>query len=226
MILSEISVKRPVFAAVISLLLVILGVMAFDRLAVREYPDIDPPVVSVEVEYRGASASVIETQVTQVIEDQIAGLEGIAKLTSSSEDEEANIRIEFNLGRDIDSAANDVRDRVSRVVDQLPPEAEMPEVQKADSSVQSVMWLTLTSDSMNQLDLTDYAERVLVDQLSVVDGVARVRVGGQRRYAMRVWLERARMAAHGVTVGDIEDALRSENVQLPTGSRRKSSAVW
>src|SRR5690606_23859248 len=172
---------------------------------------------SVEVGYRGASADVIETQITQVIEDQVAGIEGIAKLTSTSEDEEANIRLEFNLGRDIDSAANDVRDRVSRVVDNLPPESNMPEVQKADSSVQSVMWLTLTSDSMNQLDLTDYAERVLVDQLSVVDGVARVRVGGQRRYAMRVWLDRQRMVAHGVTVGDIESALRSENVQLPAG---------
>jgi multidrug efflux pump len=217
MILSEVSVKRPVFAAVVSLLLLIVGVMSFQRLAIREYPDIDPPVVSVEVQYRGASAAVMETQVTQVIEDQIAGLEGIAKLTSSSEDEEANIRIEFNLERDIDSAANDVRDRVSRVVDQLPPEAEMPEVQKADSSVQSVMWLTLTSDSMNQLDLTDYAERVLVDRLSIVDGVARVRVGGQRRYAMRVWLYRQKLAAHGVTVGDIEEALRRENVQLPAG---------
>ncbi|MEX0900790.1 MAG: efflux RND transporter permease subunit [Gammaproteobacteria bacterium] len=217
MILSDISVKRPVFAAVISLMLVILGVMSFQRLAVREYPDIDPPIVSVEVGYRGASADVIETQITQVIEDQVAGIEGIAKLTSTSEDEEANIRLEFNLGRDIDSAANDVRDRVSRVVDNLPPEASMPEVQKADSSVQSVMWLVLTSDSMNQLDLTDYAERVIVDQLSVVDGVARVRVGGQRRYAMRIWLDRERLAAHGVTVGDIEDALRRENVQLPAG---------
>ncbi len=217
MILSDISVKRPVFAAVISLMLVILGVMSFQRLAVREYPDIDPPIVSVEVGYRGASADVIETQITQVIEDQVAGIEGIAKLTSTSEDEEANIRLEFNLGRDIDSAANDVRDRVSRVVDNLPPEANMPEVQKADSSVQSVMWLVLTSDSMNQLDLTDYAERVIVDQLSVVDGVARVRVGGQRRYAMRIWLDRERLAAHGVTVGDIEAALRRENVQLPAG---------
>ncbi|MCA1798467.1 MAG: efflux RND transporter permease subunit [Xanthomonadaceae bacterium] len=222
MILSDISIRRPVFAAVISLMLVILGVMSFTRLSVREYPDIDPPIVSVEVPYRGASADVIETQVTQVIEDQIAGLEGIAKLTSRSEDEEANIRIEFNVGRDIDSAANDVRDRVSRVVDNLPPEAGVPEVQKADASTQSVMWLVLTSDTMSQLDLTDYAERVLVDQLSVVDGVARVRVGGQRRYAMRIWLDRNRMAAHRVTVGDIEAALRRENVQLPAGRLESS----
>lgn len=222
MILSDVSIRRPVFAAVISLMLVILGVMSFTRLSVREYPDIDPPVVSVEVPYRGASADVIETQVTQVIEDQVAGLPGIAKLTSSSEDEEANIRIEFTVGRDIDSAANDVRDRVSRVVDNLPPEAGVPEVQKADVSTQSVMWLVLTSDTMSQLDLTDYAERVLVDQLSVVDGVAQVRVGGQRRYAMRIWLDRNRMAAHRVTVGDIEDALRRENVQLPAGRLESS----
>ena len=142
---------------------------------------------------------------------------GHSKVTSSSEDEEANIRIEFNLGRDIDSAANDVRDRVSRVVDQLPPEAEMPEVQKADSSVQSVMWLTLTSDSMNQLDLTDYAERVLVDQLSVVDGVARVRVGGQRRYAMRVWLDPEKIATLGMTPGDVVKAIQEQNVQVSGG---------
>ena len=217
MLISDISVKRPVFAAVISLMLVIIGIMSFNRLTVREYPNIDPPVVSVQVNYPGASAEVVETRITQLLEDAVAGIEGIVKLTSSSEDEEASIRIEFSLSRDIDSAANDVRDRVSRVADGLPAEADLPEVSKADSDTQSVMWLNLTSDSMTQLQLTDYAERILVDQLSVVDGVARVRISGARRYAMRVWLDRQRMAALSITVGDIEAALRRENVEVPAG---------
>ncbi len=217
MLISDVSVKRPVFAMVISLMLVILGLMSYTRLSVREYPNIDPPVVSIEVQYRGASAEVVETRITQVIEDAVAGIEGISKLTSSSEDEESDVRIEFNLSRDIDSAANDVRDRVGRVTDQLPIEAELPEVQKADSDTQSVMWLNLTSETMSQLELTDYAERVLVDQLSVVDGVARVRVAGSRRYAMRIWLDRQKLAAHAITVSDIEAALRRENVEVPAG---------
>ncbi len=223
MILSDQSVRRPVFATVISLLLVILGLAAMMRLPVRQYPDIDSPVVSVEVEYRGASAEVVETKVTQVIEDAVAGIEGIEKLTSSSADERADVRLEFAMERDIDAAANDVRDRISRIVDQLPNEADPPEVAKADSSSQSVMFLNLTSDRLNGMEITDFADRFMVDRLSTVPGVARVRVLGARRYAMRIWLDREALAARALTVTDVEAALRSENVELPAGRLESES---
>jgi multidrug efflux pump len=215
--ISELSVRRPVFAAVLSMFLVLIGLAAAMNLAVREYPDIDPPIVSIDTTYRGASAEVIETRVTQVIEDQVAGLEGIAKLTSTSRDERSTVTIEFSLNRNVDEAANDVRDRVGRVVSSLPAEADPPQIAKSDSDTQPVMWLTFTSDRHSTLELTDIAERVLVDRFSVVEGVARVRLGGARRYAMRVWLDREAMAARGVTSEDITAALRRENVELPAG---------
>jgi len=217
MIISEYSVRRPVFASVISMLLVILGLAAMMRLPVRQYPDIDAPVISVETRYRGASAEIIETKVTQVIEDQIAGIEGIVKLTSDSRDERSDIRVEFNLERDIEAAANDIRDRIARVVDQLPREADPPEVAKVDNTTRPVMYLNLTSDRLNGLEITDYADRYLIDRFSTVSGVARVRISGARRYAMRIWLSREALAARGLTVNDVEEALRSENVELPAG---------
>lgn len=217
MILSDFSVRRPVFATVVSLLLVILGFAALLNLPVRQYPDIDPPVVSIETVYRGASADVIETKITQLIEDRIAGLEGIEKLTSSSREERSSIRVEFNLDRDVDEAANDIRDRVARVVAALPEEADPPEIAKVDNDTRAVMYLNLTSDRMSGLEITDYADRFLTDRFSTVPGVARVRISGERRYAMRIWLDRESLAAHGLTVGDVEQALRSENVELPAG---------
>jgi multidrug efflux pump len=215
--ISEISVRRPVFAAVLSMFLVLIGLASAMNLAVREYPDIDPPIVSIDTFYRGASAEVIETRVTQIIEDQVAGLEGIAKLTSSSRDERSSVTIEFSLNRNVDEAANDVRDRVGRVLAQLPPEADPPQIAKADSDTQPVMWLTFTSDRHSTLELTDIAERMLIDRFSVVEGVARVQIGGARRYAMRVWMDRQAMAARGITSEDITSALRRENVELPAG---------
>ena len=217
MIISDISVKRPVFASVISMLLIILGLASMMNLPVRQYPDTDAPIVSIQTRYSGASAEVIETKVTQVIEDRIAGIEGIVKLTSTSSDERSNIRVEFSLNRDIEAAANDIRDRVSRVLDQLPDEADPPEIAKSDSSSQSVMFLNLTSDRMSGLELTDYADRYLVDRFSTVPGVARVRISGARRFAMRIWLNREALAARTLTVMDIESALRTENVELPAG---------
>jgi len=222
MILSEVSVKRPVFATVLSLLLVILGLAALLRLPVRQYPDIDPPVVSIETRYRGASAEVVETKVTQLIEDRIAGLEGIEKLTSSSTDERSEIRVEFSLGRDIDAAANDVRDRVARVLESLPDEADPPEIAKVDNDTRPVMYLNLTSDRMTGLEITDYAERLLTDRFATVPGVARVRISGAREYAMRIWLDRESLAAHDLTVADVERALRAENVELPAGRLESS----
>ena len=217
MILSEISVRRPVFAMVVSLLLTIIGLMALSRLTVRETPNVQPPVVSIDTVYRGASAAVVESKITQLVENQIAGLEGVETLRSSSFDERSRITIEFSLDRDIEAAANDVRDRVSRVVQALPDEAEQPQVSKVDTSSEPVMWLALTSETRTPLELTDYADRYLVDRLSVVPGVATIRVGGERRYAMRVWLDRKALAARQLTVQDIEDSLRQENVELPAG---------
>ncbi len=215
--LSEISIHRPVFATVISLMLVILGLVSLTRLAVREYPDVDPPIVSISTSYVGAGANIVEEKITQVIEDRIAGLEGIEKIVSSSRDERSDITVEFAADRDIDAATNDIRDRVARVADDLPPEADPPDIAKTEADAEPIMYLALTSDRLSALELTDYAERVLVDQLSAAPGVARVRIGGARRYAVRVWIDRQGLAARGLTVTDIESALRRENVELPAG---------
>jgi multidrug efflux pump len=215
--LSELSVKRPVFATVISLMLVIIGLMAATRLPIRELPDVESPVISIETDYLGASADVVETKITQVIEDRVAGLEGIAKITSQSVDGRSSINLEFDPSRDVDAAANDVRDRVSRVAAQLPEEADPPEIGKVDFGAEPVVWLNLSSDSLNVLQLTDYAERELVDRLGVLPGVARIQLRGSRRYAMRVWIDREALAARRLTVADVESALRRENVQLPAG---------
>src|SRR5690606_30289891 len=157
-----------------------------------------PPIVSVSLDYRGASAEIVEKKVTQRLEDAVAGIEGIEKMTSSTEDGEARVTLEFSLDRDVDAAANDVRDRVSRIVDSLPEEADAPQIRKADSDTDSVIWLSLTSDRLNTLQLSDFADRVLVDRFSTVPGVASVNIGGDRRYAMRVWLDRQALAGRGL----------------------------
>jgi hypothetical protein len=200
-----------------SLLLVILGLLATTRLPIRELPDVESPVVSIETEYTGASADVVETKITQVIEDRVAGLEGVTKITSQSIDGRSSINLEFDPDRDVDAAANDVRDRVARVSSNLPEEAEPPEIGKVDFNSEPIIFLNLSSSTLSPLELTDYAERVLVERLGVLPGVARVRMNGARRYAMRVWLDREALAARQLTVDDIESALRRENVQLPAG---------
>ncbi len=218
MILSDISVKRPVFASVISLVLVIFGIIAFDRLSLREYPDIDAPIVSIDTRYAGASASIVETRITQIIEDRIAGVEGIRFINSTSSDGRSRISIEFGVDQDIDAAANDIRDRISGVLNNLPEDADPPEVEKADSNDDVIIWLNLAGADMTVAELSDYASRYLVDRFSALDGVARVRVGGSRDYAMRVWIDRRKLAARNLTVTEIERALRSENVEAPAGS--------
>ncbi|MGB5518048.1 MAG: efflux RND transporter permease subunit, partial [Gammaproteobacteria bacterium] len=218
MILSDIAVTRPVLAAVMSLLLVTFGLLSFDRLPLREYPDIDAPVVSIETIYPGAAANVVETRITELIEDRIAGVEGIRFIDSKSEDGRSVISIEFTINRDVDAAANDIRDRVSAVLAELPDEADPPEIQKVDSNEDVIMWLNLVSDRLSVPEITDYASRYLVDRFSVLEGVARVRVGGGQVYAMRIWLDRRALAARGLTVADVEAALRAENVELPAGS--------
>ncbi|MCU8006995.1 efflux RND transporter permease subunit [Shewanella sp. SM87] len=218
MILTDLSVKRPVFASVISLLLVAFGLVSFDKLPLREYPNIDPPVVSIDTNYRGASAAVVESRITQLIEDRISGVEGIRHVSSSSSDGRSSVTLEFDISRNIEDAANDVRDRISGLLDNLPDEADPPEVQKANGSDEVIMWLNLVSDQMTTLELTDYTNRYLSDRFSVVDGVARMRIGGGKVYAMRVWLDRQALASRSLTVADVEAALRAENVELPAGS--------
>ncbi|MCZ8529479.1 efflux RND transporter permease subunit [Alteromonas sp. PRIM-21] len=217
MLLSDVSVKRPVFATVLNLLLIIFGIAAFSMLSLREYPDIDPPIVSVNTNYTGASANIVETRITQLLEDRISGIEGIKNVTSTSRNGRSDITIEFKLSRDIDAAANDVRERVSRALNNLPDQADPPEVSKANSDESAVVWYNLRSTNLNTMELTDYAERVLVDRLSIVDGVARIQIGGGRRYAMKVFLDRNAMAARGITVSDVEQVIRAENVELPAG---------
>ena len=217
MFLSDISVKRPVFASVISLLLVAFGIVSFTRLSLREYPAIDPPVVSITVNYPGASASIVETRITQLIENRISGIEGIDFIESTSEDGRSRVQLEFTVDRDIDDAANDVRDRVSSILNDLPEEADPPEVTKTNSDDEVIVWYSLVSENMTVPQLTDYAERYLVERFGVLDGVANVRVGGAQTYAMRVWLNRKELAARGLTANDVENALRSENVELPAG---------
>jgi multidrug efflux pump len=217
MILSELSVRRPVFAMVVSLLLTIIGLMAANRLPVREYPDISAPIVSVETRYRGATAQVVETKITQIIENQVAGLEGVEKVTSSSAEERSRITIEFGLGRDIESAASDVRDRVSRVQNSLPEESDPPQISKVDADSEPVVVIDFASDTRSILELNDYIDRYLLDPFSIVPGVAMTRINGERRYAMRIWLDRQALAGRQLTVQDVEAALRRENLQLPAG---------
>ncbi|MEG3791412.1 efflux RND transporter permease subunit [Lysobacter sp. CCNWLW3] len=215
--ISDLSIRRPVFATVMSLLLITLGVMAFSRLTLRELPAIDPPIVSVDVTYPGASAAVVETRITQVLEDALAGIEGIETIESRSVNGRASISIEFTLQREIEAAANDVRDAVSRVSNRLPEEADPPQIEKVESDADPILWLNMSSKQMDTLQLSDYAERYVVDRLSSVDGVAQVRIGGQQRYAMRIWLDRDALAARDITVNEVEAALRAENVELPAG---------
>ncbi|MEM7200891.1 MAG: efflux RND transporter permease subunit [Planctomycetota bacterium] len=217
MLLSDLSVRRPVLATVFSLVIIVLGVAGYTRVGVREFPDIEAPTVSVETRYPGAAAATVENRVTQVIEDAISGVEGIRTIESTSRDGRSDVTVEFVLERQIADAANDIRDRVSRVIDNLPEEVDPPEVFKVDSQSESVYWLNLASPVRSEMELTDYADRYIVDQLSTIPGVAQIRLGGGRRYAMRIWLDRQALAATGVTAGDIEQALRAENVELPAG---------
>lgn len=218
MLLSDTSVRRPVLAMVMNLILIAFGVVAYTRLPVREYPDIEPPIVTVETYYRGASASVVERRITQRLEDRISQVEAIKNISSVSTDGKSEITVEFNLGRDLDGAANDIREAISPTLSTMPEEVEPPNVGKTELSAEVLMYLNLTSDSRSTLELNDYAERFLVDRFSRLPGIARVRVSGAARYALRVWLNREALAARGLTALDVEDALRRENVDPAAGA--------
>ena len=223
MILSDVSIKRPVFATVVSLMLIVLGIASLMRLPIREYPAIDPPVVSVTTQYRGATAAVVDTQITELVEAAVAGIEGIKFITSQSRDERSQVTIQFRLTRDVDAAANDVRDRVARTLARLPDAADAPVVQKVDGDARPILWIALVSNTLSGMDLTELARRRFADRLAIVDGVAQVLVLGERRPAMRLWLDRQALGARGLTVQDVEDAIRRENVELP-GGRLESTA--
>ncbi len=215
--LSDISVKRPVFAAVLAMLIAVVGMVGFLSLSVREYPDVDPPIVSVDTQYIGAAATVVETRVTQMLEDRLAGIEGLQTITSRSQDGESDITLEFAPGRNVDIAANDVRDRVGSAIDELPDEVQPPEVRKADSDASPILWFVVSKPGWSPLEISDYIDRNIVDRFSSIDGVARVFVGGDARPSMRIWLRPERLAAYRLTPADIESALRSQNVELPAG---------
>ncbi len=217
MILSDISVKRPVFATVLSLMLIAFGFMSFRELPLREYPDTSPPVVSISTNYPGASAEIVETQITEIIEDQINGIDGIEAINSSSNDGSSRVSVEFRVGTDIEVAANDIRDKISRVARSLPEDVDLPQISKADSDARPIQYFNLVSSQMSYLELNDFANRYIVDQFAVLDGVSNVSVSGNGGFAMRVWLDRVALAARGLTVTDVENALRRENIELPAG---------
>jgi len=218
MMLSDISVRRPVFAAVAAIILCVVGLASFGALSVRELPSVDPPVVSISTTYRGASAEVVEERITEVIERQVAGIQGIDRVNSSSRDGVSRINISFTLDRDLDAAANDVRDAVSRVASQLPEEADPSQIAKANADNQPILFLSFSSNTLNRMELSDYAQRYLVERFSTVPGVANVGVGGSQLYSMRIWLDPEAMAARGVTVDDVKTALNAQNLELPAGS--------
>ncbi|MDX3908487.1 MAG: efflux RND transporter permease subunit [Sphingobium sp.] len=221
--LSDLSVRRPVFAAVIAILLCIVGLVGYFSLSIREYPDTDPPVVSVQTSYTGAAASVIETRITQVLEDAIAGVQGIQTITSDSRDGQSNINIEFDPTRDIDSAANDVRDRVGSVTEDLPEDVIAPEIRKVDADARPILVFLFRRPGWSQIQLSDYVDRNLADRFSAINGVARVAIFGEARPSTRIWLDPERLTAFGLTPADVENALRNQNVELPAG-RLESTA--
>ncbi|HYJ17845.1 MAG TPA: efflux RND transporter permease subunit [Burkholderiales bacterium] len=223
MVLSDLSIKRPVLATVMSLVIVLLGFLSYSTMAVREYPNIDPPVVSVRTVYKGATAQVIESAVTQPLEDSLSGIEGIKTIKSQSREEVSQITVTFLTSRDVDAAAADVRDRVSRIRKQLPAAIDEPVVSKIEADAQAIIWIAVSSENKSPMEITDFADRYLTDPLKALPGVSSVIIGGERKYSMRVWLDRERLASQGLTVQDVEDALNNQNVESPGGRIESTS---
>jgi len=215
--LPSICINRPVLSIVLSLLIVLFGVIGYTYLGVREYPNVDPPIVTVSTSYTGANADVIESQITEPLEESINGIAGIRSLTSSSSDGRSRITVEFELGVDMEAAANDVRDRVSRAARDLPPDVDPPRVSKADADARPIVFMTVSSDKRNLLDLTALANDVLKERLQTIPGVSDVGIWGEKRYAIKLLIDPARLASQGLTPLDVRDALNRENVELPSG---------
>ncbi len=218
MSLSTLSIKRPVLTIVMNLSIMLFGVIGFTYLGVREFPSIDPAQISVSTNYAGANADIIESQITEPLEKAINGIDGIRNITSSSNQGSSRISIEFNLGKDIEEAANDVRDKVSQAIRSLPQDIDAaPVVAKSDADSRAIISMTVQSDNKNILELTDYADNVLAQRLQTIPGVSSVQIWGQRRYAMRLWIDPLKLASYGVTVAEVRQALLSQNVELPSG---------
>jgi len=223
MFLSDTSVKRPVLASMLSLAIVLFGAIAYTRLSVREYPDIDPPIISVSVSLPGANPRVMESAVTDILEEELATVEGLRTLTSVSAEQSTNITLEFNLNRSVESAAQDVRDKVSRVRGRLPREVLEPVIAKQDADAQPFYWLALSGENYSLLELSDIGDRVVKQRLQTIPGVGNSAIYGERRYSMRIWLSAKELAARGLTVQDVENAVRSRNVEIPAGRIESSN---
>ncbi len=218
MSLSTTSIKRPVFTIVINLSIVLFGIIGYTFLGVREFPSIDPAQISIRTNYAGANADIIESQITEPLEKAINSIEGIRNITSSSAQGSSSITVEFNLGKDLEAAANDVRDKVSQAARSLPEDIDAPPVvTKADADSQAIISMTVQSNSRNDLDLSDFAENVIAQRLETIPGVSGVQIWGQKKYAMRLWIDPVKLASYGCTVSEVRDALLKQNVELPSG---------
>lgn len=226
MTLSDLSIRRPVLATVVSLLIVVFGIASLMRIPLRELPDVDSAVVTVTTEYKGAAPEIVETDITEIVEGAIAGVSGVKSISSYSRRGRSRTVIEFEIGRDVDQAANDVRDAVGRIRGDLPDDVEEPQIVKNDADADPVMRLAVISDRMTAAEITDFVERFLVDRIATLDGVSTVEIYGERRYAIRIWLDRRAMAARNLTVADIENALRRNNVELPAGEIESSRRLF
>ncbi|MCB8964003.1 MAG: efflux RND transporter permease subunit [Bacteroidales bacterium] len=215
--ISSVSINRPVLASVLSIVVVLFGIIGFSYLGVREYPSVDPPIVSVSTSYTGANSAVIEAQITEPLEASINGIAGIKSITSSSSDGRSNITIEFELGVDMEDAANDVRDRVSRAVRNIPPDSDPPIITKADANAETIITITAQSNKRDLLEMSDIANNVIKERIQTISGVSQIGIWGEKRYAMRLYLDPKKLASFGVTPTDIRNALSRENVELPTG---------
>ena len=215
--ISEVSITRPVFASMISLALVLFGVLGYQRLAVRELPDVDPPIISVQTTLRGANPRVMESSVTDVLEEQLSTVEGLRTLSSSSAEQSSNITLEFTLDRNVESAAQDVRDAVNRVRGRLPLAIDEPVIAKQDADARPFYYLALSSPTLDLMQLSDIADRIVKQRLQTVPGVGSAQILGERRYAMRVWLDPNELSARGLTVQDVQAAIRSRNIEVPAG---------
>ena len=218
MSLSSISLKRPVLAMVMSIAIILFGFIGYQYLGIREYPSVDPPIITVRTAYTGASAEVIESQITEPIEKAINGIAGIRTISSASNQGSSTVTVEFNLEVDLEAAANDVRDKVSQAIRQLPQDIDAPPVvTKSDANSDAIISMTVQSDSRSQLEVSDYASNIILERLQTITGVSTIQIWGEKKFAMRIWLDPAKLSAYDLTPLDLQNALNRENIELPGG---------
>ena len=216
--ISELSIRRPVLATVLTIIIILFGLIGYTYLGVREYPSVDNPIISVQCSYSGANADVIENQITEPLEQNINGIPGIRSLSSVSQQGQSRITIEFELSVDLETAANDVRDKVSRAQRYLPDDCDPPTVSKADADAQPILMVALQSDKRSLLELSEIADLTVKEQLQTIPDVSSVSIWGEKKYSMRLWLDPVKMAGYGITPSDVKEAIDKENVELPSGS--------